>query len=103
MQRAAHIWKELLRAESKQVQDITTGMSGAGRGWGNQGSSPEVLGVSPKPLRAPCAALLLGWCEGIREPVMFWVVSAGRWGQGWVFGVVTTQMSLVGHLLGLSC
>lgn len=42
MQRAAHIWKKLpstaTRAESKQVQDVTTGMSAAGRGWGSQRS-----------------------------------------------------------------
>lgn len=55
MQRAAHIWKKLLstatRAESKQVQDVTTGMSAAGRGWGSQrswdGETPGVLGVPP--------------------------------------------------------
>lgn len=102
MQRAAHIWKELLstatRAESKQVQDVTTwmselGVAGGARGAGKvEGKSPrwddnpQGSGDAPSALQSHCAALVLGWCGSM--------CCFGWWLQeDWVLEVVTIPMT----------
>lgn len=105
-QRAAHIWKKLLRtatgAESKQVQDVTARMSAARSGSRNHRSGeggmrmeqPRGSGNAPNALQSKCAALFLGCWKGTRVPVTFWVECAGRVRAGWILGVVTIPMSL---------